>query len=319
MRAIASVAESLFKDYQHILDVGDVFSRDSLNQFNDHTSFSESLIIKKSSKNLLIVIGESWTYPDSLTGVSAYDGTDDLSHRCKSSFWAHMGNVLDADILHSAKPGNSNVWNIKNLQRIKSQFHQYFLEYSTVYLVFQLTSPWRDLSADSVVTESISKTEDTKYVLNIPKWTKKLLPIQEYFVRYDNNYLKCIEEITKSLNLKTLVWKNFNFFQSTYKPKNIHLIETPWIQFSATLANIKLPPLPGAMEPWAFDNFKTFKNYDVSTNLLLEEIDKMDKIHAVYNNGSLQEWHNGNHPNETNHKKWAEYMLEDSNWIKEST
>jgi len=73
------------------------------------------------------------------------------------------------------------------------------------------------------------------------------------------------------------------------------------------------------MEPWAFDNFKTFKNYDVSTNLLLEEIDKMDKIHAVYNNGSLQEWHNGNHPNETNHKKWAEYMLEDSNWIKEST
>ena len=56
MRAIASVAESLFKDYQHILDVGDVFSRDSLNQFNDHTSFSESLIIKKSSKTMVVII-----------------------------------------------------------------------------------------------------------------------------------------------------------------------------------------------------------------------------------------------------------------------
>jgi hypothetical protein len=75
---------------------------------NDPPSDCEILLVKKNTTNLLITIGESWTYPDSLHGISAFQAKDNPMHRLENAFWSHMARELNCDILVSAKPGHSN-------------------------------------------------------------------------------------------------------------------------------------------------------------------------------------------------------------------
>ena len=293
-------------------------------QHNDPASNAEILLVKEKTENLLVVIGESWTYPDSLHGVSAYEAKDNPIHRIENAFWSHMAKDLDCDILVSAKPGHSNYWHIKNLKRIKEQFSKYFVNYKNVYIVFQLTSPFRDLDAQHnklYITENFNSNskqffdETVKYISDVPKWSDTKLDIKDLDLNYDNFYIKLVEELTSSLpNTKTLIWKNFNFFKNNYKPHNIHLVSMPWVQLSAKLANLNMPNLPNAMESYAFDTYKNFKNYNTSKSVLLNELDSIDVIQNFYSLLRNTIWHNGSHPSEINHKEWAAHLLNDSKW-----
>ena len=293
---------------------------------NDPPSSAEILLVKKKTKNLLVVIGESWTYPDSLQGVKAFEARDNPIHRIENAFWSHMARDLKCDFLVSAKPGHSNYWCIKNLKRLKEQFKNYFSSYKTVYVVFQLTSPFRDINAnpkklyETEQMNSVSKdflNETVKYITDVPKWTNSLLSIDDYFLNYDNFYIKLVEDLTSSIpNAKTLIWKNFGFFKNNYIPKNIHLVSMPWIQLSAKLANLDMPTPPNAMEAYGFDTYKNFKNYDTSKRVLLKELDSIEAMQDFYSLLKDSDWHNDNHPNELNHKEWAKHLLVDSGWIK---
>lgn len=296
---------------------------------NDPASDAEILLVKKKTKNLLVVIGESWTYPDSLQGVSAFEARDNPIHRIENAFWSHMAQDLDCDFLVSAKPGHSNYWHIKNLKRIKEQFKNYFVSYKNVYIVFQLTSPFRDINADhkklyeaeqmnSVSKDFLNKT--VKYITDVPRWSNSLLSIDDYVLNYDNFYIKLVEELTSSIpNAKTLIWKNFGFFKNNYIPKNVHLVSTPWVQLSATLANLDMPTPPNAMEAYGFDTYKNFKNYDTSKRVLLKELDSIDVMQNFYSLLRDSIWHNGSHPSEINHKEWAMHLLNNSKWTKKET
>lgn len=62
----------------------------------------------KQSRRLLITVGDSWTYGDSLGGTKVRDGKDDTDYRLSHIYGALMASKLDCDWINLALPGVSN-------------------------------------------------------------------------------------------------------------------------------------------------------------------------------------------------------------------
>ena len=115
-----------------------------ISQFNDVlTSVSVEWYHEsdRHSNCLLITVGDSWTWGDSLGNTQACSGHDDRQYRLSHVYGTLVAQALGIDHINIGLPGLSNfdMW-----QRFTRVYHGLQKDYDKIYVIFTLTEIGRD-------------------------------------------------------------------------------------------------------------------------------------------------------------------------------
>ena len=72
----------------------------------------------RDSDRLIITIGDSWTYGDSLGKTKVRNGIDDTEYRLNHVYGNILTEQLAADWMNLALPGGSNFWMLNSLGQL---------------------------------------------------------------------------------------------------------------------------------------------------------------------------------------------------------
>lgn len=269
-----------------------------------HQAHFTEFHVKRNKDTLLVVVGESWAYGESLpkvaTAIQKYDIISQLEH----CFGPKLAVTLNSDLYQYAVPGNCNLYMSMGLERILE--HVSTMGYKKIYVCMQMTECGRDNSVMSKFPENILSP-----IFN-PEGKK--CTFDEWLSNYDEAFFNHYDSLLKkykSCNIQGILWKNFCSTNTSRRDYEFKIIETSWIQYSARLLGVKLEAPKFFVAGWV-ENMQTyFKNIEFNTKMILAELDKIDKSLTFINGNPL---HN-NHPTFQGHTVWAQYLASQSGWV----
>lgn len=253
------------------------------------------------SDQLLICIGDSWTWGDSLRkdGISNESFQDDDNYRTAHIYGALLSSMMGADLLNLASCGSSNFKMYKHLRCILPKVVN---RYKQIYLVITLTENGREFS-----TTSWPIRQDASI---IPSDVDQLLEAYEQ---------KMFEEFNQVLlsytNIQTLIGRNFTFSYTSNLPvlQGKHLDKT-WVEILAEQQQLSgYPNNLRMLTQLAYDPLiKYLKNTKLVNNYKAELFDMfsiMDDAINWLHNSALNYKTATCHPTEDAHQLWAEYLF----------
>lgn len=248
--------------------------------------------INPNNNTLLITVGESWTYGDSLKPlVRAVDSLDHLPYRLSHIFTSHIANWLKCDLLQYSEPGNANfdIWyNIDSL----IEFAKSKNKYSKIYIIGQITTPGRDINFNN--DRKLFEHDRFLRLFNTPTSTK--ISYSDWAKEYDQYYLDWARSISKRKDINGLVvWKNFNEFYSK-DFKDLLVLEEPFINTGVAFSG-HTTKLPINNHVEFFDYCKKIPILDVNTGDLVVDMDRLDNSYYLLSKSRLNDWH----PNKIGH------------------
>lgn len=246
---------------------------------------------KINSKKLLVVVGESWTYGDSLKPyVKCVDNLDNIPYRVSTIFSGKVANYLNSDLLLYSQPGDSNINYWRRLEVLLSFVYEQKY-YDDVYLIVQLTSPGRDYNTDTV-------HDRIKHLYSLTKNEYPVLSWSEWLYEYDKTYFNWLQEIVTKYPIKsTVLWKNFNEFH--YKERigyNFDVIETPFHRYSVEMSGVDVN-LSNCLEMTFYEHMSELYNLKIDMKIMEEELDKINIGFDKLGKSMLNNWH----PNDNGH------------------
>ncbi len=285
------------------------------------------LYVEIGSDTLLLCIGESWTWGESLLMGNYPDGTprhlasglpgaSDPTIRVEDTWPGKMARMMQADLYVHSVPGNSNVCHTAALERILKEIPRG--KYKQIKYVICLTDPARDFNGDFL-------PEDPRYPLFVDKYQQvdvgEKISMDEWFVRYDEaNFIK-IEQILQDnsdLPLEGCIWKNFNNFICPRRDFQFKVIELPYIRWAAKmcgLEDMELPRIQAAAWWINHGNYKILKELP-STEYINAELTKIENQYRfIVAVPTMISELNRTHPNYIGHWAWGYYLCDKMNWI----
>ena len=279
--------DRLFKDLVKVLVTDDNKKPPHINQYVKNTEFW----VKRGRKECTVVLGESWTYGESLEKrVQSALKLWDLDVQIRHCWGTQVATLLDTDYYQYAIPGNNNFYIFGNVQRILEHLSPL---YDKIYLLVQMTEPSReDIVVNELGKHGLSKLYDRDYVKN--------LTVKDWCVQNEHIfYTQLNDTIAKFDNVKTTAWKNF-CTQQNENYWGFTIINETWIEFSARINGYKIQSPDFYVTAW----LKNFTNdYPViQENKYFNK--QLDKIEA--SNNFLQECQDHSpHPEAAAHKAWG--------------
>lgn len=268
---------------------------------NNTSWYYESIANKD---NLLVTIGESWTWGDSLGKIDINAGiTDDYNHRVTHVFGHLLRTKLNADWCNMARCGYSNSWIIEQCSEIVRITNTLDLGYKNITIVCTLTELCRDIYASQMYTiaTQLIKISNT---------------LDEFLCQYENEQLLQIKQIANQApsNVRIVIGRNFT---DTYT-ENIAtipdlLVPKTWcdiindkfnykdyINNSRIVGQIGFDPLIRFLrEQKKYSEWK--KELLVLFDSALNRTNFLD--HSPYNYKQATK-----HPTEKGHEFWADYL-----------
>jgi hypothetical protein len=101
--------------------------------------------VKNNKKKLVVTIGESWTWGDSLES-SWNPRSDNKEFRLSNVYGGQLAAMLDADFLNLAIPGESNLWITNHLKLFAENLNDF--NYEEIYVVLTLTEVGREFQGN---------------------------------------------------------------------------------------------------------------------------------------------------------------------------
>jgi hypothetical protein len=276
----------------------------ALTQLNDNSSASwyhEQVI---GSDNLLICLGDSWTWGDSLGNTQLYLDIDDKEHRVTHIYGHHLANSLNTDFLNIARPGCSNFEIYKKLISILPEVVS---RYQQIYLVVTLTENCREFHS---VIHSVNSWPIQVDCSEEPSSLNKLL--EDYEGRMLEHFKNAVSPYS---NVKMLVGRNFTFSYA----KNISILdgmqpEKIWVEILSE--NQNLPGYPKNLRVLSQMSYKPLEKY--LKNVSLFQKFKMEIMEIFSDMSDAIDWLDKSafnykiatrHPTEMGHELWAKYLL----------
>jgi len=257
----------------------------------------------RGSKNILINIGESWTYGESLPGIATDLKQYSLDTQVNCTFGSLVSASMRTDYYQYAVPGNCNGYMYAELERILAYIVNNF-DYEKIYLLCQLTEPSREHAALANINQNhkIHNLYNRKKKINFKQWLQ----------RYDDIFLKIIQDKTAIYNnIETFVWKNFCKFQNLQSYQNLNIVEQNWISCSAQTLGVPYEMTAFQSIGWLDTLMREpWHNIKFDTDFLTKEIEKIEYSNNFINANEL---HN-NHPTVKGHEMWATNLLEVTGW-----
>lgn len=243
--------------------------------------------INKGGKNLVVTIGDSWTWGADMT----FDDNND--HRLANNFGNHLSDNLDADWLSLGQGGSGNFWmydRIGELARIIPE-----MTYDTIYVICTLTETGR----------AISDRRDIDFY----NFFRENHPSE--LIKYLNNL--CVDNIISLLSgFDNVVLRIGTNFVDYLGDDNKYLMPTPWLELMCKKYSINYTGNCQIVGPWVIDAFKQMinlvpeENHSDYLNLIDNLLDQaLLRKHIIESVPDIYCYH----PKALSHKLWADYIL----------
>lgn len=258
--------------------------------------------IKRNKKNLLIVVGESWTYGETIgeiaTGIRKYNFQDQLEF----CFGVRLALILNADLYQYAVPGNCNFYMFTELDRILKYASS--LNYEKIYVCQQMTEPSRE---QSLIVELKEKSHPLAELIQ----PVKEITFENWLEKYDDIFFDQYENIISQYkNLDCILWKNFCKVNSKNVNRKFKIIDKTWIEYSANMLGKKMQSPSFFAAGWIETITKLYSNLIFDKSKILNELDSIEQSYNFIKSNSLH----SHHPNEFGHLLWAQYLARKSGW-----
>lgn len=251
--------------------------------------------VKKSSNLLLVTIGESWTWGDSLQSNWA-NRIDDKEFRLANVYGGQLSSKLNSDFLNIAIPGESNLWIANKLDYLIDNIDS--LNYKNIIIILTLTEVGREFNGN--LDNDIDYVEELKSIKSFDDFLKML------------SY-KIAEKIKKHLP-KNKILIGTNFVDSNY-PVDFPILNKTWVDLIFEYAQI---PMNSSncftVLSWVFERFNDIKNFAPSlynNNFKQEIIECMDKANLrtqLLLNSPVNYRKASKHPTPEGHALWSDYL-----------
>lgn len=236
---------------------------------------------------LLVCIGDSWTWGDSLSELlqSTRHMHEDILMESKHSqlerkeqcFGNRLSKLLDSDWLNIACPGESNFYIISKLQECLE--NRDLQKYKKIHYVIVLTETGRELN------------KINRAVFN------GCTTLNEYMQKSEEYIFSQIE----NLNVDNItIVRNFtkSFRKDTYKS---------WTEING--ASYDTLPTGFITQKAYRDNKSVITKIKHWKRQLIEQYNMAEKIFNFLNNSNLHHQKSTKHPTAQSHKMWADYLF----------
>jgi len=270
-------------DYKAIHTNDDNLKPDWVQHSAENTEFH----LVNNNDEVLVVIGESWTYGESLPGVATGLQRYSLDSQILHGVGPKLATMLKQDLYQYAVPGNCNFYMVSSIPRILKHLQENF-SYKQINLCVQLTEPGREFAIQHKLTGNYKKIYD------------KFRDFNTWLTRYDEIFLDELSTIQTKFNVDVMVWKNFCGFQHKKPYRNLQIVEQSWIQFSGMVLGVDLEMQKFQSVGW-FDDFQNTYKFKFDVHELNKQLDLIEKSNEFINGCYLHH----NHPNQIAHSLWA--------------
>lgn len=247
--------------------------------------------------HLLITIGDSWTWGDSLGKISREQGIhDDFEYRTNHIYGNILRESLDCDWLNLAFPGCANSWIINKLKETLDIASK--LNYQRITVVCTLTEICRD-----IISNPPADIPNTNTLNELLQW-------------YEANDFRQLKQLIDQADdrFDFVVGRNFtDTFKENYNTLAQYLINETWCdvlqkQFTFNpynnvklVSGIGIEPLIKYLEK---ENLRV--NWQAELNALLDTAQtRIDFLSASPFNSKYAT----RHPNEQGHRIWANHLI----------
>jgi hypothetical protein len=229
----------------------------------------------QNSDRMIITVGDSWTYGDSLGNTRVRDGIDDTDYRLAHVYGNLISQDLGADWINLALPGISNQRMFTWLEQLLSRR----LHYANTTCIITLTESGRH--------EELN-------------WLKQDLgSLQTNLERMLDNSYKWIGEIQKRYpSIKFVVTHSF----TDSRPSKLNVCQQTWLEVLTNSAIQNNTHVVVSEHIKQLNYNHTYTDTPDVIDRALERINLLDSCTYCYK-------HDSRHPNEQGHKLWAQYLL----------
>ena len=244
----------------------------------------------QNKQNLLVTIGDSWTWGDSIDGIHA-TVKPDSPKRLESVYGKKIKDQLnDYDWINIAYPGTGNRWIVDVALRFPNLISQ--LKYKKIIIICVLSD----------------STRDTQYAIDELKI--QFDTMSDLYKQYEKILFEKLSIVDSTKNISLIVARNFtNTHEENIKILKNHLPDN-WVEFSRTNWSVhesKIPMFIGYGTFLTNDNLWTAEQkkwyLDVNVPIADKLTDFLIRCPLHYKIASK-------HPTEDNHQLWANYLVQ---------
>jgi hypothetical protein len=311
---------------------------------NDYSARKRpDFFISRDCPNLLVTIGDSWTWGDSL-GKCRYGHDDDLEARKNQCFGKTMSQELEADWLNIGFCGAGNGYIIKclddlvsgqhvswlnqcsydnirdpswplSLQEVRNSLNSNILkELRTVYC--QSSNPYTEILGNYKNVYIVLTLTETGRDASRYDWMYATGKVRDYIIQEEIYNFTWLNTIISNCKYRILVARNFTIDLKATADIS-PCISKNWLQINwehngqdypknIDISEISIEgPVSGVVfnEPF-LANFSDYKQW------FIDQISKAEPLWDYLRNNSLN--HNGStcHPTHESHVLWANYLLD---------
>jgi hypothetical protein len=286
---------------------------------------------------LLITVGDSWTWGDSLGNINWKNGTfDDYEYRTTNIYGYHLSNKLNSDWVNIGLPGSDNLFIIWQAYKFMQGIDK---KYKNIHVVITLTESGRDLSNLEYIplqynqckgvdwpdfNEAINNLDNFKEILNNKDKEKdwdfliywldfyqninNSKSIDDFFVNYESFLFKLIKKLFKSYT----VGRNFTY--TCQENKNIlenNLLEKIWVDIIKEKGNLsEYTKNLYVVSQNGLDPLIDFLGDAVTKNQLINLIQLSLESIKWLESSPYNSKIGSKHPLEQAHIWWADYLYE---------
>jgi len=263
--------------------------------------------IKRNKTELLVVIGESWTYGETLKGIATGIERYNLPAQLKYCYGPRMAIALNCDLYQYAVPGNCNFYMFSELERVMDYVTT--LGYSKIYVSMQMTEPSRENAINN-------KVQQTDHPLKYLMKSDKTMTFECWLEKYDEIFFTQYNDILskyKNVYIDAVLWKNFCRINTTFKNNKFKIIDTTWIEYSSKILGNRIFSPSFYSIGWLDDIMKSslYKFIKFELPYIKREVDLIEKSNNFIHGNFLH----SHHPNEYAHLMWSQYILRKAEWI----
>ena len=258
--------------------------------------------VKRNRENLLVVIGESWAYGETMPGIATAIQKYNFEAQLQYCFGPRLATILDTDLYQYAVPGNCNFYMFTELERILK--HVSTLGYKKILICLQMTEPARE---QTLISQLRQYNHPLKDLIN----PLSSMTFDEWLEKYDDIFFDQYEQIISQYdNLDCILWKNFCTINSKNTTRKFRIIEQTWIQHSAKMLGKYIPAPSFYSVGWLDNIMKIYPKVKFNKSKLLDEISIIEKSNEFIKANAFH----SHHPNKYGHLSWAQYLAKQSGW-----
>lgn len=251
--------------------------------------------VNRNKKKLLIAIGESWTYGESLPGVAGATGMSNIFSQLRNCYAPRLALCLDADLHQYAVPGNCNLYMFNELERLLETAKQ--RGYEDIVVCMLMTEPGREKNGGVDYTNHpLKNIYDVDVNLDFADWLKN----------YDEIFFEQFESTLKKYDAQGLLFKNFCKI-NTAKRYDFKIIEKSWIQQASLMCGKKIQAPSFWTAAWIE---KLIQEYQGKIHIDQEQVDKELDIIEESLKFIERNPYNIHHPTALGHMMWAHYLAD---------